>query len=101
MPTDLQIILTDHAVERAKERLGLKRSPLLKAATRAWVEGLKAAEARGQLRRWMDGESMKGGHVRLWEHHLYVFKGRNLITILTVPPHLRRSSVDHLRKKRR
>lgn len=96
MTADLEIVLTDRAAALGKARLGLKREPLLKAATCAWTRGLRAADARGQLQRWMHDETPggPGHHVRLWSFHLYIFRGRNLLNIITIPAHLRRSAVD-------
>jgi hypothetical protein len=46
--------LTEHAYERAKERLGLSRAAALRLAARAYERGVRADDVGGDAREYLD-----------------------------------------------
>jgi hypothetical protein len=87
--------ITEHAYERAKERCGLNRAAFERMAGIALSDGLRHADARGRLKRWMDREFLthrNGNNMRIYGEHLFVFAGTDLITVLHVPHDLRRAA---------
>lgn len=87
--------LTDHAIERGKERLGLCEKALQRTADRAFEYGVPVPETRGALRRYLDRQGMlheKGNNTRVHAEHVFIFQGNVLITVLYLPNHLRRAA---------
>lgn len=81
-------IVTDHAILRGKERLGLKRKALQRTADKALTQGFQREGFTGGLRRYLD--KLWHGHDKVADllvfgHHIYVFNGVILITVLEVP----------------
>lgn len=78
-------MVTKHAKRRLKQRAGVNKGEVNKAASRALAEGIKHSEAKGQLRSWMDEQYLKfqtANNCRYYAHKLYLFHGTTLITIL-------------------
>lgn len=85
------VILTDHAHDRMKERLGLPKKARERAAERAFLHGKGRVHARGALGRYLDGLWLghPGSVPYLYGQHVYFFKGNVLITVHEVPKNLR------------
>lgn len=93
MNTDIQ--LTDHAIERAKERLGWNRAALVRMMGKVLAEGLPQRETRGRLRRYLDAMSRdhrKGDGNRIWSNHLFVIQGGTLVTVIELPKEHQRAA---------
>ena len=91
----METILTDHAIERGKERLGLCEKALQRTADRAFADGVAVPETAGKLRRYLDRQGMlhsKGNNTRVHAEHVFVFQDNVLITILYLPNDLRRAA---------
>jgi hypothetical protein len=97
------IVLTDHAIQRAKERLGLPLKQLVKTAQIAFDRGLKHDECKGSLHKYvlkMIAPHGYGHDIRIHNRHLWVFvmhvkkldgvkqNQRRLITIYPMPRNL-------------
>lgn len=84
---------TKHGKERVKDRLGLSKSQADKVAERAWNQGLKHGECKGNLGKYIDGLHFRcggnGNVYRVYAHHIYVFtpNGR-LVTVMGLPNNL-------------
>ena len=75
---------TDHAYERAKERLGWKRKVLDKMMEKAFFEGIQHKDTKGSLNRyitklWFDYKFCN--NVRIYGENIYFFKDSKLITL--------------------
>lgn len=84
--------LTQHAIERARERAGWTVDALQKMADRALEEGMTHAEARGQLKRYLDALYLRHGtanNLRIHGLFVFVFHASTLITFMHVPANLR------------
>lgn len=87
-----EIILTEHAEHRMKERLGLPKSARLGAAQRAFEHGKTHGEAKGSLRRYLDRcwlSHRQANNVRLHAEHIWFFRDQTLITVYEIPKRLR------------
>lgn len=85
--------LTQHAIDRSKERLNLNKQSLSRLAEKALKTGKKYSECKGKLRKYLD---------KLWLNHktcnnprirgevLFLFKGNKLITLYQIPLELRK-----------
>lgn len=87
-------ILTDHAVERAKERCGWNRAALLRMATRAQECGVCGNDVAGSLRRYLDKLAIThpGKHAKIHGCWIFIFGGRVLVTVLELPHQFRRAA---------
>lgn len=80
--------LTDHSVEKAKERLNINRKSLQRIADKAFEHGLTHSEVKGSLSRYMDRlwfRGSKAGNMRIFGEHIFLFAGNALITIFEIP----------------
>lgn len=79
-----EINITDHAYERAKERLGWKREVMDKMASKALNLGIKHKDTKGSLNKyitklWFEYKSCN--NVRIYGENIYFFSGNTLITL--------------------
>lgn len=88
------IRLTQHAMERARERQGLSPAALQRQATRAMTEGMRLEDCRGHLRRWLISGQIrhrKGAETRIFGEWVFVIQGAVLITVIALPAEFRRT----------
>ncbi len=89
----IAIIVSEHAFDRAKERLGLDRRAFEKLALKAYVSGMKHAECRGQLNKFITRLFMKykkANNTRIYGEIIYLFNGNTLITVYHIPVELKK-----------
>lgn len=87
--------VTEHAIHRAKERLGWPPGATLRMAQKALDSGVRHADTAGRLKRYIDGLYLlhgKGNNTRIYGEHVFIFQGATLITILYLPNDLRRAA---------
>ncbi len=85
--------VTEHAYERAKERLGWKSKVLEKMAEKAFLEGIKHKDTKGSLMRYMTKLWFKYKHcnnVRIYGENIFFFCDNKLITVYQLPNDLRK-----------
>jgi len=88
-----EIIITQHAYERAKERLSLSPASLDRMAERAFTHGIKHADTKGRLHKyithlWFDYR--KADNIRLYGEFVYLFADVTLVTLFQLPRGLRK-----------
>lgn len=101
VPERVVVSVTEHAVERAKERLGWSRPALLRMALKAKQEGLVLRDTAGGLHRYIASQHMahKGHTSIIHGLAIFIFGGHVLITVIPVPPKYRKA-VGHTRSKK-
>lgn len=85
--------ITEHAKERAKERLNINANSLSRLAAKALEQGLKHSDAIGHLKKWCDGVYFRYGNannMRIRGEHMFIFGSNSLITVYQVPKNLRK-----------
>lgn len=95
---DNNIIITDHAFDRLKERSGLNKKAAVKLAEKAYNKGIKHSDTSGTLYRYVSsvaGDSHKGATIRLYGDKVFIFNRNNknenkervikLITVMQMP----------------
>ena len=94
--TSLKIAeITDHAFNRAKERLGWNATTIMRMAGKALNDGVAHADTRGRLNRYLSMLYLThrtGNNTRIYGEHVYVFHDNLLITVLNLPHRLKRSA---------
>lgn len=84
----MSVRLTQHAVERAGERLSWNAFTLQRMAEVAFMDGIQHTGTTGRLRRYFDAlylEHRTANNIRIYGHHVYLFAGRTLITVMHLP----------------
>ena len=82
------MIVTRHAEQRIRERVGLPKRVADKAAARALSDGVRRTETTGRLRRYLDAlyhARNEANNIRVWADKVYLFHNVILITVLNLP----------------
>lgn len=85
------IIVTNHASKRIRQRLGISKKSTEKTAEKALLFGLTHSEAKGKLSRHLDGIFLLNynpNNMRVYNHSVYLFRDIVLITVLPLPKNL-------------
>lgn len=91
-----EIYITDHAYDRAKERLGMSRGAFSKLAYKAYLDGVKHCNTAGNLKKWIDGtwfNYKNANNIRIYGEVFFLFNFKTLITVYQVPHNLRKSAL--------
>lgn len=97
------LYITDHSERRFKERTGLPKRLVTAKAQDALERGITHADTTGQLRRYIDKlylSQKTANNVRIYCGSVYIFHYDTLITVLSLPPNLRKSAEKAQQKKR-
>ncbi len=92
-PTAASVRVTNHAMKRFKQRVGLPKSACQRHAERAFAEGLTHAEVKGRAKRYLDHLYLQYGtanQIRVYGQFVYIFCGVVLVTVLGLPKSMRR-----------
>ena len=88
----MEVVVTQHADDRLKERLGLPKSARQSAAQRAFDKGKLHKEAKGKLKRYLDRcwlQHRTSNNVRLYAEHIWFFADERLVTVYEIPKNMR------------
>lgn len=95
-------IVTNHAKQRAKDRLGVSKKIADKIANKALEQGVTHANAKGNLKSYLDKLYLRNktaNNLRIYNRKVYLFDGPVLITIYNLPNNLI-NAADKLQKKK-
>ena len=87
-PDKDEVIITDHAYRRGKERLGLSKKSIEKMALISFTTGRTADKLPKQLRQYLVKLQMrhdKNAIIRIYGNHIFVFVNNILLTIFLLP----------------
>lgn len=92
--------ITNHAYERAKERLRWSPTVLDKMAEKAFHDGVRHSDTKGSLNRfitsiWFDYKNCN--NIRIHGENMFFFAGETLITLYQLPNNFKK----HIRLTRR
>lgn len=94
---------TDHAVERARERLGWKPDTLARMLPKIEASGVPLGDTRGKLRRYLDKKRSASdngrGSLLVFSDHVFIVRGGALITVLDLPKEFHRAARDAAKRK--
>lgn len=99
----MSVVITIHAEKRLKERLGLQKKALQRAADTAYDKGIKHSETTGNLNKWITKlyfQNKNANNIRLYNDKAWIFAGMNLVTVLQIPSSLKKSFEDVLSRKK-
>lgn len=108
------VMVTEHAYDRAKERLGYTKKATSRMSKKAFAEGLLLEEMSGNLYNYLEEKQTyrwnKECDYRIYGEAIYVFTiGQDdnfgdtyplLVTVLIVPKELRSQAKSQMKKKK-
>lgn len=86
------MIITNHAYERAKERLGWTQKVLEKMSSKALSEGIRHSDTKGRLNKYITATYFSyktANNIRIYGENVYLFDKDVLITVYQLPNNLR------------
>lgn len=99
----MAVIVTKHAEKRLRERMGLGKKAIQRAAETAFDKGIKHCETTGNLNKWVTSlyfNNETANNIRLYNDKAWIFAGKNLVTVLQIPASLKKSVKDALDRKK-
>lgn len=97
------VYITKHAEKRLKERVGLGKKALQRAADAAYDKGAKHCETTGNLNKWVTSlyfNNRDANNIRLYNDKAWIFAGQKLITVIQVPSTLKSSLKQTLDRRK-
>lgn len=87
------IIITDHAYDKAKERFSFSKPALERVAGKAYREGITHSSSSGNLKKyitklWFDYK--KADNIKIYGEIIFFFSKNILITVYQIPHSLRK-----------
>ena len=99
----MSVIVTKHTGKRLRERMGLGKKSIQRAAETAFDKGIKHCETTGNLNKWVTSlyfNNKTANNIRLYNDKAWIFAGKNLITVLQIPASLKKSVKDVLNRRK-
>lgn len=96
------MIITRHAEERGKERVGLSKSAIKRLAFLALERGVTHADTTGKLKRLFDSlyfRNKEANNIRIYAEKIFIFSDQTLITILPLSNEYKGLAAKVLAKK--
>jgi len=97
--------VTRHAEHRTRERVGIPKKAVRRAAARAITQGVKRVETDGGLRKYLDYLYFRNGgsvdNIILYGDKVYLFNVDTLVTVLTIPTAHAKQAARLMKKRRR
>jgi hypothetical protein len=81
------MIITKHAEQRTKQRVGLSRRALKRMIQKIVNEGLTIEQMSPELRFYVQSKihPEDAAYIRVWGNNLYIIKGDHLVTVFIIP----------------
>lgn len=99
----MPITITKHAEQRLKERVGLNKKALQRAAEAAYDKGIKHQETTGSLKKWVTSlyfNNKAANNIRLYNEKAWIFTDQKLITVIPMPVSLKKSLREMSERKK-
>ena len=86
-----EVVVTEHSVKRTKDRLGLSKKLADKNAQKALEFGITHSYEKSIILKFIYKlylSNCNANNMRVYHHHVYLFRGNKLITIIDLPQNL-------------
>jgi hypothetical protein len=97
--------VTRHAEKRLRQRVGISKKAVRRAAAKCMTEGIKRTEVDGPLRKYLDSLYWRGdgaaNNIMVYGDIVYLFNEDTLITTLIVPAKHRKQIARIMKKRKR
>lgn len=87
-----EIVITEHAYDRAKERLSYNKNALERMANKAYFSGLKHEDTKGKLNKYLTKLwhlHKSANNIRIHGENVFIFINNTLITVYQLPNNLK------------
>ena len=87
------MVISEHAKQRMKERCGFNKKTCERMAQKALESGISHKQTKGRLNKWVTSLFFKkrsANNIRLYGDNAYIFCGETLITVIPIPPSLKK-----------
>jgi hypothetical protein len=84
-----ELIVTEHAYARMKERNGWNKKTATRMVTRIYKNGTRPEQVKGYLKCWINSKREYGNAENeyiLFGDMLYIFRGKVMLTVIHTPP---------------
>ena len=99
----MKIRVSTHAEQRMRERLGLNKKSIERIAQRAFDNGIRHNQTKGNLRKYVTHvweKNKNANNIRIYGDKVFVFCDELLVTVFHLPHDLARE-MDYLVKNER
>lgn len=82
------MIITNHAKDRMKERMGANKKSMERMCELALSRGKKHKDFTGSFGRYLNGlylQHKTANNMRIYNNEVFIFCGETLITVLDIP----------------
>lgn len=90
----INLSITDHAYQRAKERLSISKKSVDRLADSAFENGIRHSDIKGQFKRYIDKlyfQYKTANNIRIYGEIIFLFANNTLITLYQVPQEFRKT----------
>lgn len=98
----IELEITQHAYDRAKERFRWKSKSLEKMAQKAYEVGIQHSDTAGKLNKYIYkvySQYRTANRIRIYGNVIYLFRNQMLITLYQIPSELSRYATQCKTKK--
>lgn len=102
----MEIIVSNHAEKRLKERAGLNKKASIRMAQKAFDNGITMSGDKGSFNKWLAYIAHKGydpkiySNIRIYGEFMYIFNGDTLVTVLDVPQQRKKTALAKQKTKK-
>lgn len=96
-----EIHITDHAYQRAKERLSWGKETIERMAKKAYFEGIRHKDTKGKLNKYITSlwsERKTANNIRIYGENIYLFSRNVLLTVYHLDAKMRKTLKHSLPK---
>lgn len=89
----LQLVITKHAYQRGKERIGLDVKAFELIVMKAYLTGKRHSEAKGEFKKYINSLYVtykNANNIRIYGQHIYLFADATLVTVYHIPSELKK-----------
>lgn len=94
--------ISKHAKKRMKKRCGFNKGTCKRMAEKAYVNGIKHNQTKGNLNKWITSlffKNCKANNIRIYGDNAYIFCGETLVTVIPVPVNIKKNMNTMVKKK--
>ena len=82
------MIITDHAKDRLKERMGLNKKSINRVCILALERGYKHSDFTGSFGKYLDKlylSHKNANNMRIYNNEVFIFNNETLVTVIDIP----------------
>lgn len=98
----MEVRVTRHGNSRIRKRCGIPNKAVNRIAQEAFESGLKHSETTGKLNKYITAlyfANTSANNIRIFGDKVYIFADKALVTVLNLPPHLRKLALKCFQRR--